>query len=225
MSVSNRERRKPFFRSGCASVAIFALTLIACSFALVSPTPMTAALAQEHEEEECSATTVTPSTISTMSNNTNVAAGIELSPQPVYQEQARTVSQTPINQTHISTTFSGSGTLTLPNNNTETIKTTSNGSTLFSFITQSAQGKETIRTEDGEIATATFYEIVQFNPVTRENKGIIIAVVHTNSTGILAPLNGMIVVGIDYIQPNGNILLTFWEWESGIGNSDIASIQ
>ena len=49
--------------------------------------------------------------------------------------------------------------------------------------------------------------------------------VHTNSTGILAPLNGMIVAGIDDIQPNGDILLTFWEWESGIGNSDIATIQ
>jgi hypothetical protein len=129
------------------------------------------------------------------------------------------------NQTHVSTTFSGNSTLTLTNNDTEAIRTTSNGSTLFSFITQSAQGKETIRTQESETATATFYEIVQFNPVTRENKGIVIAVVHTNSTGILAPLNGMIVVGIDDIQPNGDILLTFWEWESGIGNSDMASIQ
>jgi len=25
---------------------------------------------------------------------------------------------------------------------------------------------------------------------------------HTNSTGILAPLNGMLVVGIDHLQPN-----------------------
>jgi hypothetical protein len=81
-------------------------------------------------------------------------------------------------------------------------------------VTQSAQGKETIRTKDGgETANATFYEIAQFNPVTRENKGIVIAVVHTNSTGILAPLNGMIVAGIDNIQPNGDILLTFSEWE------------
>ncbi|MDQ3887996.1 MAG: hypothetical protein M3251_01850 [Thermoproteota archaeon] len=164
----------------------------------------------------------------TIGNNTTntSSSGIELSSQPVYQEQARTVSQTPINQTHITTTFSGTGILTIPNNDTEAINTTSNGSTFFSFVTQSAQGKETIRTEDGsETATATFYEIVQFNPVTRENKGIVIAVVHTNSTGILAPLNGIIVAGIDNIQPNGDILLTFWEWESGIGNTDIAPVQ
>jgi hypothetical protein len=164
----------------------------------------------------------------TIGNNTTntSSSGIELSSQPVYQEQARTVSQTPINQTHITTTFSGTGILTIPNNDTEAINTTSNGSTFFSFVTQSAQGKETIRTEDdSETATATFYEIVQFNPVTRENKGIVIAVVHTNSTGILAPLNGMIVAGIDNIQPNGDILLTFWEWESGIGNTDIAPVQ
>ncbi|MDQ3852208.1 MAG: hypothetical protein M3299_05170 [Thermoproteota archaeon] len=164
----------------------------------------------------------------TIGNNTTntSSSGIELSSQPVYQEQARTVSQTPINQTHITTTFSGTGILTIPNNDTEAINTTSNGSTFFSFVTQSAQGKETIRTEDGsETATATFYEIVQINPVTRENKGIVIAVVHTNSTGILAPLNGIIVAGIDNIQPNGDILLTFWEWESGIGNTDIAPVQ
>jgi hypothetical protein len=29
-----------------------------------------------------------------------------------------------------------------------------------------------------------------------------IADFHTNSTGILAPLNGMVVAGIDHFQPN-----------------------
>jgi hypothetical protein len=172
----------------------------------------------------------TPSTISTTtisSTTTNTSSsGIELSSQPVYQEQARTISQTPINQTHVSTTSSGTGTLTLPNNTSETINTTSNGSTLFSFMTQSAaQGKETVRTENGETATATFYEIVQFNPATSKNKGIVIAVVHSNSTGILAPLNGMILAGIDEIQPNGDILLTLWEWKSGISNAGVVFVQ
>jgi hypothetical protein len=92
-------------------------------------------------------------------------------------------------------------------------------------MTQSAQGKETVRTEDGETATATFYEIVQFNPATSKNKGIVIAVVHSNSTGILAPLNGMILAGIDEIQPNGDILLTLWEWKSGISNAGVVFVQ
>jgi hypothetical protein len=200
--------------------------LAAASIVLLSSvTPINTVLAKE----ENNGTMATPSTISTTtisSTTTNTSSsGIELSSQPVYQEQARTVSQTPINQTHVSTTFSGTGTLTLPNNTSETINTTSNGSTLFSFMTQSAQGKETVRTEDGETATATFYEIVQFNPATSKNKGIVIAVVHSNSTGILAPLNGMILAGIDEIQPNGDILLTLWEWKSGISNAGVVFVQ
>jgi hypothetical protein len=231
MNIKNRERTRPFFAwnsvSG-TSTYILALALLAAGgFVLLSPiTPMTTVLAQE---EENNGTTAIPSTISTTigsSTTTNTSSsGIELSPQPVYQERARTVSQTPINQTHVSTTFSGIGTLTLPNNNTETINTTSNGSTFFSFMTQSAHGKETVRTEDGETVKATFYEIVQFNPATSKNKGIVIAVVHTNSTGILAPLNGMILAGIDDIQPNGDILLTLWEWESGIRNAGVVFVQ
>jgi hypothetical protein len=144
-----------------------------------------------------------------------------LSPQPVLQERATTLSMTPINQTHMSATFSGDGTLTIPNT-TETIIFTSNGSALISLPTQSAQAKEIITTEDGETATATFFEIQQFNPTTAgEGKGITIAVIHTNSTaGTLAPLNGIILAGIDDVQPlSGESHVTLWQWESGMGNN------
>jgi hypothetical protein len=93
-------------------------------------------------------------------------------------------------------------------------------------MTQSAQGKETFTTEDGENGTFTFYTIGAFNPATREAKSIAIAVVHTNSTGMLAPLNGTIVVGIvENIQPNGEDFLTLWEWQSEIQDSRVASIE
>jgi hypothetical protein len=46
---------------------------------------------------------------------TSPASGIEFSPQPVYQREPSTSGVTPINQTHISSTFSANGTLTLPN--------------------------------------------------------------------------------------------------------------
>jgi hypothetical protein len=102
---------------------------------------------------------------------------------------------------------------------------TSNGSALISFVTQSAQGTETIRTERGETATITFYEIVEFNPATTEGKGIIIANVHTNPTGALASLNGMTLAGIDEILSNGQSNVTFWKWESGISNLEILPVQ
>jgi hypothetical protein len=182
------------------------------------------------------ATTTTSAAPITTSNNTATTAAtssseIMLSPQPAYQEHLRVVSMTPINETHMSITFSGNGTLTLPNT-TETINTNSNGSALISFDTLSVQGKETIKTEDGsssgrETATATLYEIDrQPNNSTGESKGIIIAVVNTNSStsGTLALLNGKILVGIDDIQTTTSESdITLWEWENGVSSSDNSS--
>jgi hypothetical protein len=42
--------------------------------------------------------------------------------------------------------------------------------------------------------------------------GISIAVLHTNSTDRLVPLNGMVLAATDYMQPLGEGLTTFWEW-------------
>jgi hypothetical protein len=148
------------------------------------------------------------------------SSGIELSAQPIYQERSPEPNITPINQTHAILTFSGNGTLTLPNS-TQTINTTGNGTALISFATPSGYGKETIRTQDGETATLTLYEIVQFNPAAPAGgggKGIVTAVFQTNSTGTLAPLNGMIAAGIDDMTSSGESHVTLWRWESGIGN-------
>jgi hypothetical protein len=149
-------------------------------------------------------------TTTTTNTTTTSSSGIELSPQPVLQLRASTTGVTAINQTHIASTFSANGTLTLPNT-TETINVTTNGSALTSLTTQSAIGTETITTEDGETATATFYEIVELTATGGAN-GITIAVLHTDSTGRLAPLNGMIVTATDYMQPIGEAHTTFWEW-------------
>ncbi len=137
---------------------------------------------------------------------------IELSPEPVYQERQIRESRTAINQTHFQVTISGNGTLTLPNT-TETISTASTGSVL-SALDGTATGKEVITTEDGsESATATTYGIARLE----ERKGIMIALVDTNSTGILAPLDGMILAGqIEYPPEETHSLITLWEWQSGV---------
>ena len=170
-------------------------------------------------------TTIGTTTIG--NNNTDTtSSGIDLSQQPVLQEQTRTASETQINYAHVSITYTGNGTLNLLNNNIATVANfTSNGSALISFLTQSAQGTETIRTGNGETATITFYEIVKFNPVTREAKGIIIAEVQAGPTGTLASLNDMILAGTDDIHINGESSVTLWEWESGISNLDIFPVQ
>src|SRR5918997_4290224 len=81
-------------------------------------------------------TTIDTTTIG--NNNTDTtSSGIDLSQQPVLQEQTRTASETQINYAHVSITYTGNGTLNLTNNNIATIANfTSNGSALVSFLTQ-----------------------------------------------------------------------------------------
>ena len=150
---------------------------------------------------------------------TSPSSGIELSPQPIYQESTPPGSVTPINQTHIAATHTGNGTLTIPNSN-QTINVISNGTAIASLATPSAIAKTTIRAPNGETATITIYEIIQFsNPAEAPlggGKGFKIFIFHTNSTGMLAPLDGVIAAGINDIQPNGESELTAWRWESGI---------
>ena len=207
-------------RKSTKTVAMMTIDMLA--LIAVVATPLTAVEAQMG-----AAPTATTATKTISDNNTDTtSSGIELSRQPVLQERTRAVSETQINYAHVSITYTGNGTLSLPNNNTATIANfTSNGSALVSFITQSAQGTETIRTGNGETATMTFYEIVKFNPATRDGKGIIIAEVQTSPTGTLASLNGMILAGIDDIQLNGESNVTLWEWESGISGLDIFPVH
>ncbi len=184
----------------------------------LTATPLTAVEAQ---------TTAAPITALISNNNTTntTSSAIDLSQQLVLQEHTRVESETQINYAYASITFMGNGTLTLPNSNINNrVNFTSNGSALISFTTQSSQGTETIRTDDGTTATLTFYEIAKFNPVTGEGEGIIMAEVSTNPRGPLAPLNGMILAGIDDIRPNGESNVTLWEWESRISNFAILPI-
>jgi hypothetical protein len=204
-------------RTSTKTIAMMMTTIDMLILIALATTPLTAAEAQ---------TIVAPITTVIGNSTTNTtSSGIDLSHQPILKERTRAVSETPINQAHMSITFTGNGTLALPNNNINTIVNfTSNGSALISFVTQSAQGTETITTEDGETALLTFYEIVKFNPATSEGEGIILAEVHTNPTGTLAPLNGMILAGIDDIRPNGESNVTLWEWESRISTLDIVPV-
>ena len=232
MSSRSNNKRKgggkeaSFARNVCLGVFIIAPMLIAgSSFALTNfttaPMTTTAAYAQEEVGDNNTANSTasnTASTTTTMTMNAS-SSGIQLSPQPVLQERTTTTSQIPINQTHISATFTGNGTLTVPNT-TDTINFTTNGTALISLMTHSTQAKATIVTEQGETATATFYEILKIDPATAgDGRGLTMAVINTDSTGTLAPLNGTIVAGISDLRSNEENTVTLWEWESGIGSN------
>jgi hypothetical protein len=223
MSISNKKserRKKASFSLSCSS-GVFIITsmlLVGGGFALNSSTStsMTAAYAQEGNNTTAAST---PNSSTTATTTTNTSSGIKLSPQPIYQESTPPGRVTPINQTHISATHIGNGTLTLPNSN-QTINTISNGTAIASLATPSAIAKTTIRAPNGETATITIYEIIQFSNPTEAplggGKGFKVIIFHTNSTGMLAPLDGVIAAGINDIQPNGESELTAWRWESGI---------
>ena len=221
MLINNnkREKRKKvsFALSLGLSVFLIAPTMIAGNtfvFIGSNTIQMTSAYAQEANNASTAAST--PSiTTSTATNNTS-SSPIQVSSQPILQERTTTTSQTPINQTHISATFTGNGTLTLPNT-TETINFTTNGTALISLMTHSTQAKATIMTEQGETATATFYDILEIDPaITGNGRGLTMAIIQTDSTGMLVPLNGTIVVGISDLQSNEENTVTLWEWESGL---------
>src|ERR671913_1540860 len=170
---NNRKGRKAFLALGsfiATTAYILALMMLAGSgFVLLSSTTKpTTTFAQEGNDTTNTADTTPSNTTATITIPFSPSSGIGLSQQPIYQERIRTINETTINQTHLSITYSGNGTLTLPNNNNNTaatINTTSNGSALVSLMTQFAQGQEIFRTEEnGEAATAIFSEIVQVNP-------------------------------------------------------------
>ncbi len=186
------------YRITAATIFTLAIMIAAVSSMATAP-----AAATVTTTEEPTTTTTTP------------PEGIELSPEPVFQEQLRVVNETPINQTHFQITFSGNGTLTLPNT-TETISTTTTGSVIVS-MEGTAVGEAVISTEDGtENATMKIYAIARFGIEEGTGRGILIALVHTDSTGRLAPLDSMILAGQQEFPSEEISSLTLWEWQSGI---------
>lgn len=143
-------------------------------------------------------------------SNNNKNNAIILAEKPFLVEHGKTVAVIPINQTHIQILLAGNGTIMLPNS-TETVKTNDTGNAIARLTPTGniAQGQIHISTEDGnENGTVFFTEIGQ------NEKGIGVAYFSTNSTGRLAFLDNMVAVIQDELRPNGDTMITAWEWRS-----------
>ena len=220
--LNNKNNKNSHPIATAMTISALAIVLILVSTSIVTPAVAASAT---------TTTTTTAGNTPTFSSSTGPSSGIELSSQPIYQKHTPPANTFPINQTHVGATHSGNGTLTLPNT-TQTIKTSViNGSAIVSLATSSALIKETIRAENGETVNVTAFGIYQFNnpaaALQAGGKGIVTAILQTNSTGILAPLNGMILAGTDDFTSDGNSRVTLWRWESGItlptGNNTTAT--
>src|SRR3712207_4372784 len=149
--------------------------------------------------------TETNQSIASRSSNNNA---IILAKKPFLLEDGKTVAATPINQTHMQISLVGNGTITLPNS-TETVTTKDTGNAVARLTSTGniVHGQIRISTENGsENGTVFFTEIGQ------NGKGVGVAYFTTNSTGKLAFLDNMVAVIEDELQPNGNTLITAWEW-------------
>jgi hypothetical protein len=77
------------------------------------------------------AATATPS--NTTTTTTTTSSGFELSPQPIWDEQATNTGRTPINETHSIVSFIGNGTMIVPDTG-ETLNMTNKGTGLVSPV-------------------------------------------------------------------------------------------
>lgn len=159
--------------------------------------------------------TTSPVIVATTNNSTGIES------HPVWDEIVGNTGATPINETHTLVIFVGNGTMTVPDRG-QTINMTNTGFGIISPIlgdpaTISASGREAVYSEDGNCSAITFHEIVRYDTKILQGKGIIIAVFDRNATGMLAPFNGMIVIGTHNEPPNvGAAFIKLWEWKSGI---------
>jgi hypothetical protein len=161
-------------------------------------------------------------TTTTATNATTTAAAptnLEFEDEPFAESRITPVSENVINETQqVELVFEGSTTMTLPNT-TETITTRDIGEGILTFIPGGGvlHGQLQLTTEDGsESAIALFTE--HFN----EESTTAISLVQfiANSTGVLAPLNNMIAVTLDEEQPDGSVIVRYFEWEESDDDDD-----
>ena len=191
-----------------ATIATAAI-IIASAILMMTTTATTAVYAQT-QPENMTATTIT----------TTNATNLEVEDEPFAESRLTEVSRNVINETQdIEVVFEGSTTITTLPNTTETITTRDIGEGVLTFIPGGGvfTGQLQMTTEDGsESAIAFFTE--HFN----EESTTAISLVQfiTNSTGVLAPLNDMIAITLDQEQPDGSIVIRYFEWEESDDDED-----
>jgi hypothetical protein len=94
-------------------------------------------------------------------------------------------------------------------NSTETVKTKDTGNAIARLTPTGniVQGQIHISTGDGSENGRVF-----FTEIGQNGKGIGVAYFSTNSTGKLAFLDNIVAVIQDEVQPNGDTMITVWEW-------------
>ena len=179
---------------------------------------MTTTVYAQTQPENMTATTAT-TTNATTTTTAAAPTNLEFEDEPFAESRIIPVSENVINETQqVELVFEGSTTMTLPNT-TETITTRDIGEGILTFIPGGGvfHGQLQLTTEDGsESAVAIFTE--HFNE--QSTTAISLVQFITNSTGVLAPLNNMIAITLDQEQPDGSIIIRYFDWEESDDDDD-----
>jgi hypothetical protein len=192
------------------TIATAAVIIASAMLMMTTTTTTTTAVYAQTQPENMTATTTT----TTATNATTTApTNLEFEEEPFAESRFTTVSENVINETsqQVELVFEGTTTMTLPNT-TETITTRDIGEGILTFIPGGGvlHGQVQLTTEDGsESALGLFTEYI----TTESTTAISLARFIANSTGVLAPLNNMIAVTLDQEQPDGSIIVRYFEWE------------
>jgi hypothetical protein len=202
-------------RTGTISLLLLVAPLL--GFTSVMPTAVASLPIDDTTTDDGTPTTTMSDNTSlngTTPTTTTTTTTVELADEPFAVGHYRTVSDNMTSEGQVEFTFEGNTTITLPNS-TEMITTRDTGQGNVTFL---PRGGAVIRaqihmtTEDGsENATGDFTEFMKSD----ESTGIGVGYFSTSSTGgVLAPLNNMIAVFLDEIQPNEDSIVRFFEWKS-----------
>jgi hypothetical protein len=200
------------------TIATAAIIITSAMLMMTTTTTMTTVVYAQTLPENMTATTTTTNATTT---TTAAPINLEFEDEPFAESQLRAVSENLISETQqVELVFEGNTTITALPNTTETITTRDVGEGILTFIPGGGvlHGQLQLTTEDGsESATALFTE--HFN---EESSPTAISLVQfiTNSTGILAPLNNMIAITLDQEQPDGSVIIRYFEWEEESDDDD-----
>ena len=201
-----------------ATTTIATGAIIIASLAMLMTTTMTTVVYAQTPTENMTATTTTAT------NATTTAAApttLEFEDEPFAESRFTPVSENVINETsqQVVVVFEGNTTITMLPNTTETITTRDIGEGILTFIPGGGvlHGQVQLTTEDGsESAIGLFTEYI----TTESTTAISLARFITNSTGVLAPLNNMIAATLDQEQPDGSVIVRYFEWEQESDDDD-----
>ena len=203
-----------------ATTTIATGAIIIASLAMLMTTTMTTVVYAQTPTENMTTTTAT-ATNATTTTTAAAPTTLEFEDEPFAESRFTPVSENVINETsqQVVVVFEGNTTITMLPNTTETITTRDIGEGILTFIPGGGvlHGQVQLTTEDGsESAIGLFTEYI----TTESTTAISLARFITNSTGVLAPLNNMIAATLDQEQPDGSVIVRYFEWEQESDDDD-----